>query len=133
MNEFLDIAVQLESELAPLTTVTSLNSETSETRELQYTRVFDATNLDADSLSDSVTGGSDASSYPSASRRGAAKIRIHHSTYESLNKGMEAIQNGEVEETQWIRKITNLNKIAGDRYNFNGYYLLALVHIGIRN
>ena len=120
MNEFLDIAVdiavQLESELAPLTTVTSLNSETSETRELQYTRVFDATNLDADSLSDSVTGGSDASSYPSASR--AAKIRIHHSTYESLNKGMEAIQNGEVEETQWIRKITKLNKIAGDRYNF---------------
>ncbi len=89
--------------------------------------MFDATNLDADNLSDYATaevngglvdGGSDASSYSSASRRGAAKIRIHHSTYESLNKGMEAIQNGEVEETQWTRKITKLNKIAGDRYNF---------------
>ena len=88
--------------------------------------MFDATNLDADSLSDSVTaevdgglvdGGSVASSSSSVSRRGTAKIRVYHSTYDSLNKAWKLFRTA-VEDTQWVRKITKLNKIAGDRYNF---------------
>ncbi len=31
---------------------------------------------------------------------------------------MRAIKNGEIEDTRWSKRVTKLNKIAGDRYNF---------------
>ncbi len=82
MDDDINIAVQLESELATLTTLTSA------TRELQYTHLNDATNVDADNSFEASVD----SSVTTSKTRAAAKIRAHYKSFRTLNEGFRVQQ-----------------------------------------